>query len=82
MHVRLRIDTWFFPNAVDQIQSLINIIAKAVIYKARNNNEKPTVAHFLNYLKSEAQKERLATQLKNKPEDFQKKWKSLGRIIS
>ena len=81
IHFRHRVDAWFFPRDLDKIQILIITIAKATIYKARNDGESPNITHFWNYLRSEARKEQFSCRLKNK-DTFQKKWKSLRNIVS
>ena len=64
------------------IANIDNYRSKAVIYKARNSGEKPNASHMINLLRIEAEKEQLASRLKNKPELFEMKWKTLKRILS
>ena len=82
IHFNHSADSWFFPRDTDPMQTLIITISKAIIYKARNASEKPEFTHMLNLLKIEAQKEQLASILKNKRDEFEKKWKALKRVIS
>ena len=53
-----------------------------MIYKARNSGGKPNASHMMNLLRIEAEKEQLASRLKNKPELFEIKWKTLKRILT
>ena len=78
----LRKQDWFFPQETDQLQTLLITLTKSAIYKARNTGRKPELSHVLQLLKIEAQKEQLACRLKNKPENFEKKWKTLKQILS
>ena len=82
IHFCHNVQSWFFPQEVDPIQTLIITVAKAAIYKARNAGKKPEIAHMLNLLRLEAQKEQFASRLKNKVEAFENKWKTLKDIIS
>lgn len=73
--------SWFFPEDVDNLQILFITIAKAVIYKSRNAGTNPEMAHFLNLLKSEAQKEQFASKMKNNIKSFENKWKTVRYIL-
>ena len=74
--------SWFFLHGTDALETLLITIVKAVIHKARNNGEKPSIAHVMNLIKVEAQKEQLASRLNNTSENFEKKWKTLRHILS
>ena len=80
--VNYGVESWFFPQETNQLTTLINIVAKAVIFKARNEGRKPEIAHVLNSLKIEAQKEQLASRMNNKQDVFKNKWKALRNILS
>ena len=76
IHFQNNVQSWFFPQETDPLQTLIITVAKAVIYKSRNKGKKPETTHMLNLLRIEAQKEQLASRLKNKIESFENKWKT------
>ena len=74
--------TWFFPNLdeCEDIQILINSIAKMTIYSARHNNCKPSIQQFVNTLKLEADKEFHSARLAGNITEFHGKWKQLKSI--
>ena len=82
IHFQHNVQSWFFPREIDSLQTLIITVAKAAIYRSRNDGKKPDITYMLNLLKIEAQKEQLASRLKNKIEIFENKWKTLKVIIS
>ena len=73
--------SWFFPQDIDELQTLVITLTKAVIYKAWSNNEKPSLSHMINSLRSEIQKEMYASKVNNKQNDFENKWKTLKNIL-
>ena len=73
--------SWFFLNDTDELQTLLITLTKAVIYKAWNNDEKPSLSHMMNSLRSEVQKEMYVSREKNKEEVFENKWKTLKNIL-
>ena len=73
--------SWFFLSDNDSLQTLLITLAKAVIFKARNAGEKPSVEHMIKVTKIEAQKEQFACRLKGQLQCFEQKWKSLRYIL-
>ena len=73
---------WFFPKyKQDTVQgNSIAMIAKLIIYRARNNGVKPSLPYFLNTLKIEIEKERCMARRNNKETDFLIKWGRLDHI--
>ena len=67
---------WFFPTLenLKQIEIIIITIAKVVIYKAKRNQQKSTLQHFLAALCLEAQKEYDHAIRYDKLRKFNDKW--------
>ena len=76
-------DTWFFPRleVSNTIAILIVTLAKFAIYRARNKENKPSIQHFLNILRLEAEKELGSARLRNKVDEFHNKWGRTSIIL-
>ena len=74
---------WFFPNLknTNKLQILLTTIAKLTIYQARNGNSQPTVKHFLNLLRIQAEKEYGVAIARNKVSEFHEKWGNAGNVL-
>ena len=73
--------SWFFLHETDEMQTLLITLGKLVLYRARNNGEKPKVSHMLRLLKIEATKEEFASRLYKNPKQFYEKWKTLKNVL-
>ena len=82
IHFKHNIQSWFFLQETNELQTLLITLAKAVIYSARNAEEKPQLSHMLKLLKRHAQEERYASIINNKEDVFNSKWKTLKNIIA
>ena len=71
---------WFFLTNLNAIEQLLVTLAKIVIYEARFKETQPSVTHFMNKLKCEAETEYNATRVNNKQDIFQRKWGPLNQI--
>ena len=71
----------FFLHETDEMQTLLITLGKLVLYRARNNGEKPKVSHMLRLLKIEATKEEFASRLYKNPKQFYEKWKTLKNVL-
>ena len=56
------------------------MIAKRIIYRARNKDMKPSLSYFLYTLKIVIEKERCMTRKNNRETDFSTKWCCLDHI--
>ena len=82
IHFKHNIASWFFPHETDELQTLMITLVKAVIYKARNKDEKPELSHMLNLLKNYGEQEHYSCKINDKLEAFNNKWKTLSSIVS
>ena len=73
--------SWFFPQNKDPLETLLITVAKAVVFKARNSDEKPSLEHMMKTVKLEAQKEQYSSRLSNQMHAFEQKWKTLRHIL-
>lgn len=71
----------FFPTDCSNLEHLIILSIKVVIYTARCKGCLPTVSFFEHFLKMEALKERYIARIRGKEETFRNKWKELGRAL-
>ena len=73
--------SWFFLQNNDPLETLLITIAKAVIFRARNSDELPSVEHLIKSVKTEAQKEQHSSRVNNQTQAFEQKWKTLKHIL-